>query len=156
MPPIEGQDEVDKDAIVTDYSDAMLLPISVMTKFNNRIKELNKDKIAVLSKIMNFRRKINLVKWEAEHLFKRAQHCEEYFTDLQLFRVTRALQKILREGKLSSLKPSYTLLKGKGSYFLGTDADHMKEKLDKVAMRRDFLQNDAENKLAKMKKVCQE
>jgi hypothetical protein len=94
----QGQDEIDKDEIVTDYSDAILIPISVLAKFNSRIKELGRDKIGVLSKIKTFRRKINMVDWEARHLSLKSKHFEEYYTDLQLFRVTRELQQILREG----------------------------------------------------------
>ncbi len=94
----QGQDEVNADAIVTDYSDAMCIPATAVAKFNARIKELGRDKIGMLTKIKTFRRKINLVDWEAKHLAMECNHLEEYFTDLQLFRVTRELQQILREG----------------------------------------------------------
>lgn len=94
----QGQDEVDKDAVVTDYSDALLLPIAVLSKYNVRIKELGREKISVLSKIKLFRRKINLIDWEAKHHGLEARHYEAYLTDLQLFRVTRELQKVIREG----------------------------------------------------------
>lgn len=94
----QGQDEVDKDAVVTDYSDALLLPVSVLSKYNVRIKELGREKISVLSKIKLFRRKINLIDWEAKHHGLEARHYEAYLTDLQLFRVTRELQKVIREG----------------------------------------------------------
>jgi hypothetical protein len=60
----QGQDEVDKDAVVTNYSDALLLPIEVISKYNTRIKELGREKIAVLTKIKQFRRKINLIDWQ--------------------------------------------------------------------------------------------
>lgn len=98
----QGQDEVDKDAVVTDYSDALLVPIAVLTKYNSRIKELGREKISVLSKIKLFRRKINLIDWEAKHFGLEARHYEAYLTDLQLFRVTRMLQKIIREGSDAS------------------------------------------------------
>lgn len=128
----QGQDEIDKDAIVTDYSDAMLIPTSVLAKFNTRIKEIGRDKIGVLSKIKTFRRKINLVDWEERHLSLESAHYEEYFTDLQLFRVTRELQHLLREG---------------------TDAEQVKERLEKVTKKKDFVQKDAELKFAKMKRA---
>ncbi len=99
----QGQDEVDKDAVVTDYSDALLLPSTVISKYNSRIKELGREKISVLSKIKLFRRKINLIDWEAKHFGLEARHYEAYLTDLQLFRVTRMLQKIIREGSDASL-----------------------------------------------------
>ena len=94
----QGQDEVDRDAVVTDYSEALLLPISVVSKYNSRIKELGKEKISILSKIKLFRRKINLIDWEAKHYGLEARHFEAYLTDLQLFRVTRELQRVIRDG----------------------------------------------------------
>jgi hypothetical protein len=94
----QGQDEANNDAIVTDYNDATIMPVSVVQRFNARIKELGRDRIAMLTKIKTFRRKINLVDWEAKHLSLECRHLEEYYTDLQLFRVTRELQQILREG----------------------------------------------------------
>ncbi|KAJ1420235.1 hypothetical protein B484DRAFT_131507 [Ochromonadaceae sp. CCMP2298] len=109
----QGQDEVDKDAVVTNYSDALLLPIEVISKYNTRIKELGREKIAVLTKIKQFRRKINLIDWQAKHHGLEARHYEAYLTDLQLFRVTRELQKVIRDG---------------------ADAQLAKERLDKVGV----------------------
>jgi hypothetical protein len=106
----QGQDEVDKDAVVTDYSNAILLPIAVLSKYNSRIKELGKEKISVLSKIKLFRRKINLIDWEAKHHGMEARHYEAYLTDLQLFRVTRELQKVIREGSDSNQSKVRSLL----------------------------------------------
>ena len=94
----QGQDEVDKDAAVTDYSSALLLPTEVLGKFNSRIKELGREKIGILTKTKQFRRKINIYEWEAKHKGMEAKHYEMYLTDLQLFRVTRELQKIIRDG----------------------------------------------------------
>lgn len=94
----QGQDEIDKDAVATDYSAGLLLPADVVGKFNTRIKELGKEKISVLTKIKQFRRKINMIDWETSHHDLEANHYEQYFTDLQLFRVTRELQKVIRDG----------------------------------------------------------
>ena len=94
----QGQDEVDQEAAVTDYGDAILVPTEVVTKYNGRIYELGKEKTGVLSRIRQFRRKINLVDWEAQHLKLQTNHLEEYFTDLQLLRITRELQEVIRSG----------------------------------------------------------
>lgn len=94
----QGQDEVEKDAVVTDYNSAVLIPGEVIGKYNFRIRELGKEKISILSKIKQFRRKINLIDWEAKHHGLEAAHYEAYFTDLQLFRVTRELQRVIRDG----------------------------------------------------------
>ena len=94
---------------------------------NTRIKTLGKDKIGTLTKIKQFRRKINLIDWEANYNKLQSRHLENYLTDLQLFRVTRELQKVIRDGSA---------------------ANAMKEKLDKVAHRKDFLIKDYEMKIA--------
>jgi WD40 repeat protein len=127
----QGQDEVDKDAVVTEYSDAILVPTEAVQKFNVRIKELGKEKIGMLSKIKHFRRKINLTEWNSDHLVLQSKNMEEYFMDFQLLRVTRELQQVIRDG---------------------SNADQAKERLDKVSIRRDFLQKDAESKVEKMHK----
>lgn len=100
----QGQDEVDCNAVVTDYSDAKLIPTSIINKYNVRLNDHGKDKIGVLTKIKQFRRKMNLVDWEAKHLEMEAKHYEELFTDCQLFRVTRDLQKLIKEGAEESSK----------------------------------------------------
>jgi hypothetical protein len=79
-----------------------LLPNDVLIKYNSRIKDLGKEKISVLSKIKQFRRKINIIDWEAKHNSLEAKHFEAYLTDLQLFRVTRELQKVIRDGSDAS------------------------------------------------------
>ena len=94
----QGQDEVEKDAVVTEYADAVLVPTAVVDKYNIRIKELGKEKVGVLSRIKQYRRKINLTEWNSHHLMLESQHMEEYFTDLQLLRVTRELQQVIRDG----------------------------------------------------------
>merc|ERR1711976_150057 len=125
----QGQEEVDSDAVVTDYSDAKLIPTSIIKKYNTRINELGKEKIGVLVKIKQFRRKMNLVDWEAQHLQLEAWHLEEYYTDSQLFRVTRDLQRVIKDG---------------------SDADQAKGRQEKISVRKDFKKKDAETKLAKI------
>jgi hypothetical protein len=128
----QGNDEVDNDAVVTDYSDSLLLPATVVNKFNDRIKQHGKEKIGVLSKIKQFRRKINIIDWNAQHLTLQAHHFEEYFTDLQLLRVTRSLQQVIREG---------------------SDEAQAKARLDRIIARKVFLKKTAEEKIGKLMKV---
>lgn len=130
----QGQDEVDKDAVVTDYSGALLIPTEVVTKYNSRISELGKEKAGVLSRMKQFRRKINLVDWEAQHLRLQNHHLDEYFTDHQLLRITRELQQVIRDG---------------------SDSDQSKLRLEKSVTRKDFLSKDSEEKVAKLNRVLE-
>jgi hypothetical protein len=131
----QGQDEVECGAVVTDYSDARLIPASIIKKYNVRINELGKEKIHVLSRIKQFRRKMNLVDWEVKHLRLEAWHLEEYFTDSQLFRVTRDLQKIIKDG---------------------TDNDQSRARLEKIAIRKEFLKKNGDIKVAKLAKAIEQ
>lgn len=124
---LQGQDEVDSDAAVTDYTSSALLPCDVIGKYNSRIKELGSEKIGVLSKIKLFRRKINAIAWEARHQGYQAKHFESYYTDLQLFRVTRDLQKVILEG---------------------ADAFNQKERVEKINTRKDYLQKEHQGRNA--------
>ena len=126
----QGNDEVDKDAVVSNYDEGLMLPCSVVEKFNKKIKGHGKEKINVLSKIKQYRRKINIVDWNAKHLSMQAFHYEEYFTDLQLLRVTRDLQQVIRDGSNES---------------------QTKARLDKIAQRKDFLQKNSDAKIQKLR-----
>ena len=128
----QGQDEVDKDAVLTNYDEAIIIPTSIVGKFNFRVKELGAEKISVLGRKKEFRRKINTIDWDANHLSLEAKHLEEYFTDLQLMRVTRELQEVIREGADDSLA---------------------KERLDKIGSRKEFIAKDADARLGKMRKL---
>lgn len=127
----QGNDEVDRDAVVTDYSSCLLIPTDVIDKFNSKVLEHGKNKINVLSRIKQFRRKINIIDWNAAHLTLQARHYEEYFTDLQLLRVTRDLQSVIREG---------------------SDEAQAKTRLETMAKRKDFMQKNAEIKMGKLMK----
>jgi WD40 repeat protein len=127
----QGNDEVDKNAVVTDYTDSLLLPADVVHKFNARVKEHGKEKIGVLSRIKQFRRKINIIDWNAQHLTLQAHHFEEYFTDLQLLRVTRSLQSVIREG---------------------ADESQAKARIDRIVQRKAFMKKTADEKIGKLSK----
>lgn len=115
----QGQDEVDKDAAVTEYAESVLVPTTVVDKYNTRIQQLGREKVSVLSRIKQYRRKINLTEWHSDHLAMETRHMEEYFTDLQLLRVTRELQQIIRDGSnTKQTKVSATHLLKKLCYHL--------------------------------------
>jgi len=128
----QGQDEVDRDAAVTDYSQSLLIPVLAVGKFNSRIKELGREKIHILYKIKLFRRKINLIGWQARHHDMEARHYEAYLTDLQLFRVNRELQKIIREGRVANLA---------------------KERMERFLQRKEFINHEGETRITSLKKT---
>lgn len=88
----QEQDEVEQEAVVTDYSDAVLMPLSVVNGINDEIRRLGSEQVKVLNKIKQFRKSINFMNWENQYMAKQAHNLEEYYTDLQLLHVTKELQ----------------------------------------------------------------
>ncbi|KAJ1448951.1 hypothetical protein M885DRAFT_590664 [Pelagophyceae sp. CCMP2097] len=92
----QGQDEVEQEAVVTDYGDAVLIPAALVHTVNLEIRRLGLEQVKVLSKIKNFRKSINYLQWEDEFGLLKATDLEEYHTDLQLMHVTKGLQAVLQ------------------------------------------------------------
>jgi hypothetical protein len=123
----QGQDEVDRDSFVTRYARSILLPSGIIDKYNTLISQLGTEKIGVLFRVKSFRRKINIIDWEANHMQLEAWHLDEYFTDLQLLRVTRDFQCLIRaEADTGTLNRNRT---------------------DKLSQRKDYINMDTESKL---------
>jgi len=126
----QGNDEVDQDAVISSYEAGLMIPCAVVEKFNKKIQGYGKEKIGVLTKIKQFRRKINIIDWNAKHLSLQSHHLEEYITDLQLLRVTRDLQQVIREG---------------------SDESQSRMRLEKISQRKEFLGKSAEAKIRKLR-----
>ena len=121
----QGQDEVDRDSFVTRYAQSILLPSDIIDKYNALISQLGTEKIGVLFRVKSFRRKINIIDWEANHTQLEAWHLDEYFTDLQLMRVTRDFQWVIRAES-------------------NTGNRH---RTDKISLRKDYIHTDTDCKL---------
>jgi len=94
----QGQDEIVQDPVTTDYSDAMLLNRDVVEVTNEAIVKLGKEKVAILTKIKNFRKNINFMLWEHKFLEETANNLDEHYTDLHMLRVTKSLQSFIKGG----------------------------------------------------------
>ncbi|KAF4714387.1 hypothetical protein FOZ62_021670 [Perkinsus olseni] len=100
--------------VATDCSDAIVVPAEEAIEIRNRsnlhfssagctvaagrhIISLAKEKLAVLHKIKEFRKKLNLVEWEQAVLTLEREDLEERSRDIQMMRVTKDLQTVLSE-----------------------------------------------------------
>ncbi|CAN0362423.1 unnamed protein product [Pylaiella littoralis] len=92
----QGQDEVPRGAFVTDYSDSVLVPSAIVNHTNEEIRKLGGEKVRTLNKIKQFRKNINLMQWDHTYLDEQVKDREAYYTDLQLLRVTKKLQAVLK------------------------------------------------------------
>ena len=100
----QGQDECDQDAIVTDYSDAKLIPMSLIDDTNALIKSLGDEKVKILLRTKKFRQRINYMNWEHQHMEMQAIDMQEHYTDLQMLRVTKQLKMVISGTKIDSDK----------------------------------------------------
>lgn len=109
----QGQVEVPQAAVVTDYSDAIVIDTEVVEKRNDRIKQLGKDKIGTLETTMEFRKQLNLILWEQKMLALQTQDLEERTKDVHMLRVTKDLQSLLKGGEEGRNKAEADLLERK-------------------------------------------
>ena len=92
----QGQDEIMQQPVMTNYTDALLLPRTVVEKENNQIRVLGNGKIDTMTKMKDFRKSINYLTWEKQHLDATAKDVEQHYTDLHMLRMTRELNEFLQ------------------------------------------------------------
>lgn len=97
----QGQDEMESEGVVTDYSDAILINRRVVEEANSSIRALGSEVVDTLESIKEFRKNINHMLWEHRFLEATAIDTEEHYTDLHMLRVTKTLQEFLKGGDLA-------------------------------------------------------
>jgi WD40 repeat protein len=139
----QGQVEVPQAAVVTDYSDAVVIGNQVVESRNQRILELGKDKVGTLETTKEFRKKLNLIHWEHKMLAAKTSDLEERTKDVHMLRVTKDLQRLLKGGEESRNKAETEMLEKKIEHLNSTTAK--KEQ----ALRRQYAMNNHSAKLRK-------
>lgn len=92
----QGQNELQQEAMVTDWSEGLLIPTTRVSKCNDTIKALGADKVQILHRIKKFRKSINYMEWEHSYMETQIKNLNEYFIDLQLLKVTKSIQAIMK------------------------------------------------------------
>jgi WD40 repeat protein len=126
----QGQVEVPQAAVVTDYSDAVVIDTEVVESRNRRIKALGKDKIGILETTMEFRKQLNLIQWEHKMLALQTSDLEERTKDVHMLRVTKGLQSLLKGGEEGRNKAEADLLERKIEH-LNTNMQQKEQSLKK-------------------------
>ena len=91
----QGQDEVQKDNVLKDYSDIIFIPSKLIEKTNESIRKAGDERMKVLVETKNFRRKVNYLKWENKYLEAKEIDVNEQYVDWQLLRVSKQLKNII-------------------------------------------------------------
>lgn len=118
----QGQVEVPQAAVVTDYSDAIVIQNDVVESRNTRIIELGKEKVSTLETIKEFRKKLSLIQWEYKMLQMQTTDLEERTKDVHMLRVTKDLQSLLKGGEEGRNKAEADLLERKIEHLNSTAA----------------------------------
>jgi WD40 repeat protein len=118
----QGQVEVPQAAVVTDYSDAVVIGKEVVECRNRRILELGKEKVGTLGTTRDFRKKLNLIHWEHKMLAMQTVDLEERTKDVHMLRVTKNLQTLLKGGEEQKNKTDADLLERKIQHLEATTA----------------------------------
>jgi len=116
----QGQVEVPQAAVVTDYSDAIVIDKDVVESRNSRILELGKEKVKSMETVKEFRKKLSLIQWEHRMLGFQTTDLEERTKDVHMLRVTKGLQSLLRGGEEDRNRADADLLERKVEHLRST------------------------------------
>jgi len=94
----QGQVEVEQAAVVTDYSDSIMIHRSVVDEVNAHIRKLWGEKLEILSESKAVRGEFAKQSWEKERLEMTFEDLTERTREFQLQRVTKSLQELIKSG----------------------------------------------------------
>jgi len=140
----QGQVEVQQAAVVTDYSDAVVIDKEVVESRNRRILQLGKEKVGTLDTTKEFRKKLNLIHWEHKMLAMQTLDLEERTKDVHMLRVTKGLQSLLKGGEEGKNKADADLLERKIQHLEATT--QQKEQ----SLKKQYGMSNQATKLRKM------
>ena len=80
----QGQQELDMGPLGTEVADGMLIDAAVVHQSNALISKHGDEKVAIMTRIQNFRKSINYMQWKHRYQAFQAYGLEEHYTDLQV------------------------------------------------------------------------
>uniref|UniRef100_A0A7S0Z434 Cilia- and flagella-associated protein 43 n=1 Tax=Hemiselmis tepida TaxID=464990 RepID=A0A7S0Z434_9CRYP len=128
----QGQVEVEQAAVAADFSDAEIVEKGVIHANNSLITHSGREKVGILHEIKDFRKGIHVLQWENSRLDLEEEELLQRTKDLQLLRVTKGLQSIIKgsdEGKTAHENSSLEKLV---SYQTKVHGQRVKEKAKSV------------------------
>eukprot|EP01060_Flectonema_neradi_P002989 TRINITY_DN1186_c0_g1_i3.p1 TRINITY_DN1186_c0_g1~~TRINITY_DN1186_c0_g1_i3.p1 ORF type:complete len:1505 (+),score=344.76 TRINITY_DN1186_c0_g1_i3:118-4632(+) len=94
----QGKIEVEQEAVVTDYADAILIHKKNIEDLNAQIREHGRAKVDKMMEIMQFKKGIRLIEWENQMLNHDVISYEMQHKHLHTLRVTKAMQEFIKGG----------------------------------------------------------
>eukprot|EP00698_Gefionella_okellyi_P016980 TRINITY_DN491_c0_g1_i6.p1 TRINITY_DN491_c0_g1~~TRINITY_DN491_c0_g1_i6.p1 ORF type:complete len:1591 (-),score=495.77 TRINITY_DN491_c0_g1_i6:849-5621(-) len=143
----QGQVEVQQAAVVTDYSDSVMIPRDVVTQLNSVITAKGAKKVALLKKIKKLNTHINSQKWVLEERSLTVDDLKLENQQLQLLRVTKELQLNIKGGAQQRQADELRMLQKKAEH---SDKAHdlkvVEKKKQLASLRRQIREREEENR----------
>ena len=136
----QGQVELDLSRIHVDMSDAFLIDRSVVEEVNEIITRHGEAKTEVLVAIKDFKKGIYELQWENKKLQMEAEDLIEKTKELQLLRVTKNLQSILKHGEETSSQSEVTALEARLEHNKMLHEKHLVEKRKHIQKMRSSIE----------------
>ena len=136
----QGQVELDLSRIRVDMSDAFLIDRSVVEEVNEIITRHGEAKTEVLVAIKDFKKGIYELQWENKKLQMEAEDLIEKTKELQLLRVTKNLQSILKHGEETSSQSEVTALEARLEHNKMLHEKHLIERRKHIQKMRSSIE----------------
>lgn len=95
---LQGQVEIAESPVVTDMKDCEMIERHTVEDLNTVIKRYGGEKVNILKDITDSKTHINLRKWQKKKLELEHKDRVDLTTELQLLRVTKSLQSLIKMG----------------------------------------------------------
>merc|ERR1712166_1589793 len=130
----QGQVEVEQAAVVTDFSDSIMIHRSVVDQVNDHIRKLWSEKLEILQESKALRGELAKQKWEQERLIMTFDDLTERTREFQLQRVTKSLQELIKSGVgVDARKEAeITTLERKMEFYQSSFEEKVKERKNKL------------------------
>eukprot|EP01062_Namystynia_karyoxenos_P000002 TRINITY_DN0_c0_g1_i2.p1 TRINITY_DN0_c0_g1~~TRINITY_DN0_c0_g1_i2.p1 ORF type:complete len:1657 (+),score=816.61 TRINITY_DN0_c0_g1_i2:133-4971(+) len=144
----QGQIEVEQEAVVTDYADAILIHNSDIERLNEQIRDHGKGKVFKMKEMMDFKKDIRLIEWENEMLAHQREHYEMDLRHLHTLRVTKAMQEFIKGGQENHHEIERAKLVKKIEHVQKTMQGKIDEKkLQMLKVKRIIREKESENRV---------
>ncbi|RKO99291.1 hypothetical protein CXG81DRAFT_20615 [Caulochytrium protostelioides] len=100
----QGQVEIPQQPVVTDYRDALVIDPAAVKQLNDQIRHIGQGKVDGLVQMKDYRKGIRVLEWELTALDFQVQQVQQTIRDLQLLRLTKAMQEQLRSQEAVAAK----------------------------------------------------
>jgi len=94
----QGLVEIEESPVVTDLQACQFVTKKVVEDLNKNVIKLGKENVVLLKEMMRFRNGITALHWERKRLELTHQDAEDLTKELQLLRVTKSLQALIKAG----------------------------------------------------------